>query len=362
MSTIKRAWRAVTGKASDAVHTVEDTASAVVHKVGDVGASAAHTVSDAASTVASTASTAASTTVSATKAVVTSKWTIGSIIALITGVIGFFSGNGSIPLPIPAPTAPPAVVVEAPKPAEPAPVKPVEPPKAEIKWVLVDKATSKECVKTVSKVQSMEWRKFVGEESGNVIQKQVPVTKEVVQWKCPVTVVAPSPVVTPKKDSAAVAPAPAATKPVESQGLMIGFQGLGGIFDGAAFRSYAVAKGYVPVIATSWKKDEAVNEALTILKKNKGPYALYGFSLGAETAAELVEEIGKTGMAKPKFVITIGASSVVPMKNLFEGVDKVEHVFHQGTKHDVDGKYIDAPHSGANNIQQQVTAAAKAGQ
>lgn len=140
--------------------------------------------------------------------------------------------------------------------------------------------------------------------------------------------------------------------------ILYGIKGLGSIFDQAAFEQFAKERGYVPIVITQWDLKAAINDIVARQKDFKTPYAVYGFSYGAKVAISLVQTIDKLiannkPAMQPVAVFTIGASTVVSLKNAFGSIP-TEHYFHENTKHDVDGIYIKAPHTGKGNIQQVV--------
>lgn len=153
-------------------------------------------------------------------------------------------------------------------------------------------------------------------------------------------------------------PLPIADNPPKGS-VMYGFQGQSGVFDADAFRQFAMARGYLPVLVTPWNSVVAAKNAKAMIKAlPKGTaYALYGFSLGAQTARDVAEQ---TMDNPPVLVVTVGASSVISMVGSFSELTKQEHFFHTGTRHDVPGTYINAKHSGAGNIQQVIANRVKA--
>lgn len=176
----------------------------------------------------------------------------------------------------------------------------------------------------------------------------------------------PAPVPPPAPTPVPVPPAPVPPTPIpepaaefEPGTIVFGFKGLGGIFDEAAFKQFAMARGLTPIVVKPWESKAAINEFVTLQKDFKNPYALYGFSIGGQTAlnaVKIIEALAKNNKpsAQPVAVFTIGSGPVIEYKGAFDKVRIVEHYFHANTKHDVDGKYIKAPHTGPGNIQQKV--------
>ena len=277
-----------------------------------------------------------------------------------------------IPPKFTPPVEPPKVdppKVEEPKVVVPEPPKVVTPvPKP------VDPACSCEGKSLVKKeITRLIWvkepRRFVGQYTGKIVTRYVwvrkaikqtvyvpaPVQKPVEPPKPPVVtppVIVTPPVVTPP---VVVTPPPA----VNTGTRLIGFKGLGGIFDKKAFEQFAQELGYIPVVIDPWDKTQAINEAIDKLGNFKDPYAIYGFSMGGETAKDFIETVKKLAAngkssAMPVAAFTIGTSQVVSFKNAFDGIPTVQFFFHEGTKHDVDGTFIKAPHTGTGNIQQVV--------
>ena len=179
---------------------------------------------------------------------------------------------------------------------------------------------------------------------------------------------APAPVPAPEPPKPVPAPPPAPVPPTpvpepaaqfEPGTVLYGFKGLGGIFDEAAFKQFAEERGLVPVVIKNWDTKAAINEFVTLQKDFKTPFALYGFSIGGQTAVKtmnILDALAKNNKpsAQPVAVFTIGTSTIVNFKGAFDNVKVVEHYFHFGTKHDVTGTFIKAPHVGKDNIQQAV--------
>ncbi len=197
-------------------------------------------------------------------------------------------------------------------------------------------------------------QKYVGEETGTVIYKPT-VGKKLVTTEVPVRVPckdapaeksptpAPAPEVKPVNP-----PAPPAPSVVVPGTVMYGVKGLGGIGDPAAFRDFATARGFTPVWIDTWDPSEAQAKIEAGIKKSTLPYALYGFSLGAKVVRDFAQAHSDN---PPMLVVTVGASSVVAMEGKFDPKTKVEHYFHENTKHDAPGVYLKAPHTGNGNIQ-----------
>jgi len=81
------------------------------------------------------------------------------------------------------------------------------------------------------------------------------------------------------------------------ESYVIGFRGLNGAFDLAAFNVYVgnkCSKLYNPT---------QTKEAINFIKKIDLPYELYGFSLGASSIKTVLKRVP----VKPIFVLTIGA-------------------------------------------------------
>jgi len=138
--------------------------------------------------------------------------------------------------------------------------------------------------------------------------------------------------------------------PAPTQGtVMYGLKGLGGTFDQKAFEDFAKARGYVPKVIKDWTNDEAIAQLKKAIGNSTAPYALYGFSYGAQTAKNWAT---KHFDQPPSLIVTVGASSILSLdpKN-FSASTFVENYFHTGTKHDTPGYYIKAPNVGDKNIQ-----------
>jgi len=128
--------------------------------------------------------------------------------------------------------------------------------------------------------------------------------------------------------------------------VMLGFKGVDGAFDQKAFEAHARALGYEPKVITAWNTKEAVAEANKAIKGNAGPYAVYGFSLGAQSARDFAASAG----TKPEQVVTVGAYKDA---RLDFGDTKVQHYFDKsGVGNPAKGEMLDAPHTGGGNVQQ----------
>lgn len=131
-----------------------------------------------------------------------------------------------------------------------------------------------------------------------------------------------------------------------SKGIMLGFKGVDGAFDQEAFEKTARAMGYEPKVISAWKQADAVKEAQAAIPKD-GKYAVYGFSLGAQSARDLV-----AAGAQPAEVITVGAHKDARLD--FKGL-QARHYFDQsGRGNAAQGEFIDAPHTGKGNVQSRV--------
>jgi len=302
------------------------------------------------------------------------------IIAAAAGGIAYYKPDLASQLANPTP-----VVVEAPKvetPITPEPVvvkedpKPVPkielPPLPPVPQTVAGETIDNECTAPIAQKKTVRViyvrvpetddkgvTRYVYIKKPVVVYKYVPTPKPIDPVSTPV-VVAPTP---------PVAPAPEPTKPavIADKGVLIGFRGLNNIFDQAAFEDFAKTQGYSKtLVIDEWEQKSAVNSAVDSLKDFKTPYGLYGFSLGGDSAKLMVKTV-KAMQAKgksatlPNAVYIIGSSQVIPFKDAFVGVPEVMFWFHANTKHDVDGVFIKAPHTGAGNIQQLVADSIKKG-
>lgn len=332
-------------------------------------------------------------------ATVTSKWTWGSLLAGVMAFVGypFVAENlPSVPQPkapteqsVPLPSPPASPVAEAPVPApapvgnppvvQPAPMAPDVKPEAPAPQppAVQNPPVSGPCYekKPVQQWQTYTYQqKYVGDQTGKVIYKPATGKKLVTTYQtvrvpcppgeaappqpvpvnppglcpCPTDPVQPSVPGVPVEVKPVNPPVPPAPSVVVPGTVMYGVKGLGGIGDAQAFKDFATARGYVPVWIDTWEPSEAESKIKAAIKKSTAPYALYGFSLGAKTVRDFA--LGNADNP-PTLVVTVGASSIVEMDKKFDPKTKVEHYFHTKTKHDVDGVFIQAPHTGTGNIQ-----------
>lgn len=297
-----------------------------------------------------------------------------AIVAAAAGIAYFKPDLASqIAQPTPPAVTTPAPVAEAPKPVEPTPQPKIElPALPPVPQTVAGETIDHECTAPIAQKKTVRviyvrvpqtndkgQVEYVYIKKPVVVYKYVPQPKPIDPVSTPVAVSPPAP----------VSPAPEPTKPaiVADKGILVGYKGLGGIFDKEAFEEFAKSMGYTKtLVIDSWDQKEAVNLTVDALKDFKTPYGLYGFSLGGDSAKLMVKTV-KAMQAKnktavlPNAVYVIGSSQVISFKDAFADIPEVMFWFHANTKHDVDGTYIKAPHTGAGNIQQLVADSIKKG-
>lgn len=273
-------------------------------------------------------------------------------LVVFAGFLGYLGYTGKIDLSqapkkpdvvaqAPVPTPAPEVKVEAPAPA-PIPVPEVK-PEAPAPVTEAPPVSTGDCIqhKQGYRVVTVPvYRKYYGF-FGEVYEKREYTSRRMAQTEKVVVPCPPDSVLTPAAPEGAV---------------MFGLKGLGGIFDEAAFKEFATSRGYKPVVLKEWTSDSAKDALVSLVGKMKVPYAIYGFSIGAQTARDALAGLKDN---PPVLVVTVGTSSVVSLKDKFPNTVKVENYFHEGTQHDSSGIYINAPHTGKDNIQQIVAKMAK---
>lgn len=157
------------------------------------------------------------------------------------------------------------------------------------------------------------------------------------------------------QQTAAAAPAGESAPPIKQRGIaqvagsppiMVGFKGKDGAFDQAAFEAHARSLGYEPRVVSSWQPEAAMKEAAQLV--GNGRYAVYGFSLGAQTARDFEASMKKD----PDRIITVGAYKDARLEFRSKNV---EHYFDRsGVGNPAKGELVDAPHTGPGNVQQRV--------
>ena len=85
----------------------------------------------------------------------------------------------------------------------------------------------------------------------------------------------------------------------ECDSYVIGFRGLGGQFDHAAFEQYAAQRASCSLVYNYTEIDAAIEW----IHSADRPYELYGFSAGASSVAQIVPRVAR----KPDYVVTVGA-------------------------------------------------------
>ena len=87
------------------------------------------------------------------------------------------------------------------------------------------------------------------------------------------------------------------------ESYLLGFRGANKMFDEKVFIEYAYHHNMCWYIFNAEQNKQAVK----LISQIKKPYELYGFSLGAETIRQVLQEVQIKKMQKPNHVITIGA-------------------------------------------------------
>lgn len=128
-------------------------------------------------------------------------------------------------------------------------------------------------------------------------------------------------------------------------GYVIGFKGINDIFDESAFKDYAKQMDYCSK-SYSWNK---IDSAVKFIDSLNTPYQLYGYSQGAWSVAKLLK---KEHVAKPEYIITIGAYRTTDVNFDKYGIPYENYFDHSGKGQLSPGVFLNVPHS---MIQREVT-------
>jgi hypothetical protein len=126
---------------------------------------------------------------------------------------------------------------------------------------------------------------------------------------------------------------------------MIGFKGLGGVFDTKAFNEYAGRNVDCSILF----EHQQIAEAAELMSRINKPYEIYGFSAGAASIMPFLKKVKR----QPRYIITVGAVSSTNVDfSLYE--INFDNFFDDSGKHNKSpGIYVrNIPH---NKIQQYVT-------
>ncbi len=126
---------------------------------------------------------------------------------------------------------------------------------------------------------------------------------------------------------------------------MIGFKGLGGVFDTKAFNEYAGRNVDCSILF----EHQQITEAAELMSRINKPYELYGFSAGAASIIPFLNKVKR----QPRYIITVGAISSTNVDFLRHEIN-FDNFFDDSGKHNKSpGIYVrNMPH---NKIQQYVT-------
>ena len=126
---------------------------------------------------------------------------------------------------------------------------------------------------------------------------------------------------------------------------MIGFKGLGGVFDTKAFNTYAARNVDCSILF----EHQQYAEAAELMSRINKPYELYGFSAGAASIIPFLKKVKR----QPRYIITVGAISSTNVDFSTYEIN-FDNFFDDSGKHNKSpGIYVrNMPHS---KIQQYVT-------
>lgn len=127
-------------------------------------------------------------------------------------------------------------------------------------------------------------------------------------------------------------------------GFVVGFRGINGAFDNAAFIDYAKRLNYCSK-AYDW---DEVAVARKMIKQLRVPYQLYGFSKGAASVAKVLRY---KDTPKPEYVITMGAYRTTDVNFDRYGIRYDNYFDASGIGQKSPGTFLKSPHF---LIQQEV--------
>jgi hypothetical protein len=120
------------------------------------------------------------------------------------------------------------------------------------------------------------------------------------------------------------------------QGFVIGFKGIDDVFDNKAFAKYAEKQKYCAK-SFSWHQ---TREAINLINTLSVPYQLYGYSKGAGSVSEVLQQVLK----KPQFTITIGAYRTTNVNFDRYGILYVNYFDHSGIGQRSPGIFLNVSH------------------
>lgn len=139
-----------------------------------------------------------------------------------------------------------------------------------------------------------------------------------------------------------------ASATAEPQGIIIGFRGSQEQFDQLAFEDFAKKRNLLPLTVSPYYMGRAID----IINRHSGPYELYGYSLGAQTAKQVVVYQHQAQKKMPRRVTTVGAHKKTNVDFEPYGILFINYFDASGKGNSAPGQYINVPH---NQIMRYVT-------
>jgi len=126
----------------------------------------------------------------------------------------------------------------------------------------------------------------------------------------------------------------------EPQGIIIGFRGSQEQFDQKAFEDFANKRNLRPIAVSPYYMARAVE----IIERHRGRYELYGYSLGAQAAKQVVVYQHQARKKLPDRITTVGAHKKTNVDFAPYGIPFVNYFDDSGRGNAAPGQHIDLPH------------------
>jgi len=126
----------------------------------------------------------------------------------------------------------------------------------------------------------------------------------------------------------------------ETQGIIIGFRGSQEQFDQKAFEDFANKRNLRPIAVSPYYMARAVE----IIERHRGRYELYGYSLGAQAAKQVVVYQHQARKKLPDRITTVGAHKKTNVDFAPYGIPFVNYFDDSGRGNAAPGQHIDLPH------------------
>jgi hypothetical protein len=131
-----------------------------------------------------------------------------------------------------------------------------------------------------------------------------------------------------------------ASATAEPQAIIIGFRGSQEQFDQRAFEDFAKKRNLLPITTSPYYMARAID----IIERHHGRYELYGYSLGAQTAKQVVVHQHQARKKMPDRVTTVGAHKKTNVDFAPYGIPFINYFDGSGKGNVAPGQHINVPH------------------